>query len=142
MIKEEIGSVLRIEGDIAYIRPSTPEACNKCSAKKFCGGGGLSIRAKNRAGAKAGDSVIFTIDIEDLNIRFILYLVLFLVIFLVGVVFGFSMGEKIGFSKEFAGLISGFVFLIVGGFLYRVVSKKLPKKEKIPEIIKIIKEDK
>ncbi len=142
MKTEEIGYVLKTENNIAYVRPSEPENCKKCSIKHYCKGGGISIRMKNEVGAIPGDSVLFEIDIDELNIRFILYVLLFLTVFLVGVVTGYEVGDKFSISREFSGVIGGFLFLILGGFFYKLFSSKKVSDEKIPKIKKIIKEDK
>ncbi len=141
MKTEEIGYVLKTENNIAYVRPSDPDNCKKCSIKHYCRGGGISIRMKNEVGALPGDSVLFEIDIDDLNIRFILYVLLFLIVFLAGVVAGYKVGDKFFIAREFSGVIGGFLFLIFGGFFYKLFSSKEVSDEKIPKIKKIIKED-
>jgi hypothetical protein len=98
---EEWGTIIRVEVDTAWVRPENPTACRECN---LCNGNGRNeIPMDNEMGGVCGDRVAFVIDIDELNRRFILFMVLLLMVLAGGVTLGFAAARL--FSAPLGGTV-------------------------------------
>lgn len=74
---EEVGRIIAVDGETAWVETERKSTCHSCSANKGCGSGVLSrfmgrtlgqYPVINRIGAKVGDEVVLGID-ENAIIR-------------------------------------------------------------------------
>ena len=139
MANREEGIVTRVEENIAYVKPTDPALCKKCALSAMCAmNSSQEIKMINVAGAKENDNVYFDLDIDELNIRFIKFLVFALFMFLAGLLIGYIVGRQIGFQKEVLSVLGGGLFLF---FVYFIYKKKDSKEKNLPKIVEIQKED-
>lgn len=97
MIHEENGTVMRREGNLAWVRPDDSTACGACGLCRGRRSG--EIAAENGAGAPAGARVAFAVDVDELNRGLALTMALLLASLLAGVVVGLLMAPALGVSR-------------------------------------------
>ncbi len=138
-MKTEEGIVTKVENQYAYVKPTDPALCKKCALSALCAmNSSQEIKMLNLANAKENDNVYFNLDFEELNIRFIKFLVFALFMLLTGVFIGYFVGQAIDFQKEILSVAGGGLFLY---FVFLIYKKTEKKEEKIPKIVEIQKED-
>ncbi len=127
MKEEKEGLVRRVEGKFAYIAVSRPEMCQECT---LCGKNSAhELKAENSLNAGVNDRVIFSIDIDTLNWRFIKILLAATVALLCGAIGGYLLT-----ANYLVSFIAAAVALLSLFFLVR--DKESP--DYVAKIIKII----
>jgi sigma-E factor negative regulatory protein RseC len=120
---EETAHVVEIEGEFAWVETQRQSSCGSCAANKGCGTATLSkvlgqkrtrVRALNRAGAQAGDSVIVGIR-EDALVRgsLAVYAVPLLMMIL-GAFLGQAFGNAQANPSEGLTILCGLLGLVAG----------------------------
>ena len=137
---EEIGKVVKIDGNIAVVSSKRSTMCKGCSAQHVChpfgsGDDSVEIKTYNHANAKAGDMVKVVLPEKNfLKASFIVYgiPILFLLIF--------SVIGKVVFKKDIFSFIFGFSGLLISFLLIKYLDKK-SKNKYLPVIVEIMKDE-
>ena len=140
---EDIGKVVRVEGDKAYVEVERTSACAQCGlqeVEELVSGKPVFI-ALNTAKATVGEMVKVRVQsVAYLKASAFIYGIPILCL-IIGALLGFYLAGKFGISSDtmsallsMAGLILGIVIL----FLFR---RKGAKKEYIPVIVEVIVKD-
>ncbi len=144
MVEEE-GTVLKIEGEVAFLRAERSGACDSCTTREACestGGSEMRVEATNTIGAKVGDRVAFTVSPSELlKAGVVLYLVPLLG-FMGGVVMGQVIAAKFlpGTDADLLSAVLGFVLLLFTYGVIKVVSARADTSGiKRPRVTRIIK---
>ena len=93
---EEVGVVVRIEGELAIVKTKRSSMCDGCHSGGFCktlgGGSDMEVAAKNEVGAKVGDEVKVTVASKTfLKASFLVYMVP-----VTALILGALLGTKVG----------------------------------------------
>lgn len=129
---EEQASVIRVEGDLAWVETRRQSSCSACLAEPGCGTGQMSkllgrrqteMSAINRIGAKPGDTVIIALRGDALLSSSLLVYLLPLVMLFVMAGLGDLLGHQLraadpqAWSMAFAalGLTAGFWWVRIFG---------------------------
>ncbi len=144
MLKEQ-GTVLGLEGDMAWVETQRMSACQVCNAKKACGSAVLSnvlgikrtrVKAINKVKAKVGDHVILGLN-ESALVKgaFLLYAIP-LIALIVFAVIGDGLGRyfQVGTGDLWAILFASLGFLL-SVFLLRYYTKTLNCREHYQPVI-------
>lgn len=123
---EETASVVRTDGDFAWVETQRQSACGSCAGSKGCGTAALSkvlgkrrteVRALNRAGARVGDRVIIGIEESALVRGSLAVYAVPLLVMLLGAGLGEALGRAPGADAN--SLSMGFGLIGLGlGFLW------------------------
>ena len=135
------GVVKAVDGITAVVVTKLDPGCESCKAKNACSslggtGANVQVRARNTAGAQAGDVV--TIGLRSaslLKVTFLVYMVPILAL-LGGIVLGYFLAKLFSVDENIlVGILAGLA--LVGSFIW--VKKKGDKfserQEFVPEVI-------
>jgi len=140
MLNKEKGKVSRIHGKYAYVIPEKPSECESCHSRHVCSMNSTGeIKMLNDAGAEKGNNILFTINIGELNIKFLKFVVFALIMLLIGLFLGYYTGVYFNIKRELFSMLCGGFSLIIMLFIYKKLTSNKP--EILPRVIKIIKED-
>lgn len=131
---EETATVVRVEGDIAWLETMRNNACGSCAANKGCGTSVLAgvlgkkatqVRALNRVQARAGDRVV--VGIEDRMLvrgSLAVYAVPILAL-LLGAVAGDMLGKLYAVPGETLSILLGVAGLGAGFWWLRYYARRV-----------------
>ncbi len=121
----EYGVVERIEGEIAHVRVSRPDACNHCAAKGACetfgGKRDHLARTWNRCDAENGDRVKIRLPASGLLLSAFLVYFLPAAAMLAGAIVGHELLFKGTLSRDLSAIIGGltlFALTLLGVFIH------------------------
>jgi len=142
---EDVGKVVKIAGDKAFVEVERSSACAQCGLQEVeelaAGGKKPVFEALNTAKANIGDRVKVRVEsVAYMKASAFIYGIPVLLL-IIGAIFGAYLAEKLNKSSDamsalfsICGLIIGILFL----FLFR---KRGTKKEYMPVIVEVITED-
>jgi sigma-E factor negative regulatory protein RseC len=118
----EIGTVIRLQGDIATVMLKGGESCKGCGQAKIglckAGGTNMVLIAKNHIGAKIGDSVTVGIDKGTKTKGYFLAFIIPLLSLILGTLAGYVIGEHLSIPS--LDVMAGFITLsFVSFFSFR-----------------------
>ncbi len=140
---EEIGVVIKTEGETARVAVQKRGACEGCTAKGACESTseGMEIEALNPVNAREGQSVRVMLQAETYLKGSMIVYGLPLVLFITGAIVGKNIGEAyfLHTSSDLVAAIFGFGSLIASLIAVKIWSGKLESKtESKPFIGEII----
>ena len=140
---EEIGIVVKTEGEIAKVSVKKRGACDGCTAKGACESTseGMEIEALNPVHAREGQTVKVLLQAGTYLKGSMIVYGLPLVLFIAGAIAGKNIGEAyfLNTSSDFIAAIFGFAALIASLLAVKIWSRKLESKaESKPFIGEII----
>jgi sigma-E factor negative regulatory protein RseC len=140
---EDIGRVVRVEGDEAYVEVERTSACAQCGIQEVeeLVGGKPVFMALNSAKATKGETVKVRVQsVAYLKASAIIYgiPILFLII---GAVVGFYLAGKSGISSDTMSAMLGMAGVIVGIGVLFLFRRRGTRKEYIPIIVEVIGKD-
>ncbi len=143
MIEEE-ARVVAVDGDRVVIAVEKTSSCNSCSANNSCGTSSLAryfnfkppeLSIENTLQARAGDRVLVSMqDTLLMSGSFLLYIVPLLCLF-AGAFLGKSLTVEA--DGEWLQIVSGFAGLLLGLYLVRWWSSRLPAGAAV-KLVKVI----
>ena len=126
---EEVGVVVRVEGELAIVKTKRSSMCDGCHSGGFCkalgGGSDMEVAARNEVGAQAGDEVRMTVASKTfLKASFLVYMVPVTALIL-GALLGTKVGPTLspGASSDLFPVVFGLVFFFLSFVLMRVWAK-------------------
>jgi len=138
---EEVGVVVRVEGDLAIVKTKRSSLCDGCHSGGFCkalgGASDMEVAARNEVGAKAGDEVRVTVDSKTfLKASFLVYMVPVTALIL-GALLGAKVGPALspGASSDLFPVAFGILFLVLSFVLMRVWAKGTKRGEQYCPVI-------
>lgn|GEM_PF-1582987 len=136
----EEGTVLALEGGMAYVTPANRAACQGCRSGGCCGlTSTRGLKALNPIGAKVGERVLFEVEFEKLQSRFILFISFALLLLLAGVGAGYyGLSRLLRIPASLGALVGSVIALGAAWAGYKSFG---PKEEPLPRIISLIKEE-
>lgn len=140
---EDIGKVIRITGDKAFVEVERTSACAQCGLQEVeeLAGEKPIFVALNKANADVGDMVKVRVQ-SVAYIKASMYIygipVLLLVI---GAVLGVYLAEKLNKSSDAMSALFGICGLIIGILFLFLFRKRVTKKEYMPVIVEVMTED-
>lgn len=140
---EDIGKVIRITGDKAFVEVERTSACAQCGLQEVeeLAGEKPIFVALNKANADVGDMVKVRVQ-SVAYIKASMYIygipVLLLVI---GAVLGVYLAGKFNKSSDTMSALFGICGLIIGVMLLFLFRKRGAKKEYTPVIVEVMAED-
>lgn len=140
---EEIGIVIKTEGDKARVAVQKRGACEGCTAKGACESTseGVEIEALNPVNAREGQTVKVLLHVETYLKGSMIVYGLPLVLFIAGAIAGKNIGEVYfaGYDSDLFAAIFGFASLIASLIAVKIWSGKLESKaESKPYIGEIV----
>ena len=140
---EEIGIVVKTEGETARVTVQKRGACEGCTAKGACEStsGGMEIVALNPVNAKEGQTVKVLLQAGTYLKGSMIVYGLPLVLFITGAIVGKNIGEAyfLNTNSDFVAAIFGFASLVASLAAVKIWSGKLESKtESKPFIGEII----
>jgi sigma-E factor negative regulatory protein RseC len=140
---EDIGTVVRVAGDKAFIEVERTSACAQCGLQEVeeVAGGKPVFVAINKAQANAGDMVKVRVE-SVAYMKASLFIYGIPILFLIsGAILGAYLAGRSNKSVDTMSAFFGFLGLIVGIILLALFRKKGKKEEYMPVIVEVIKED-
>lgn len=140
---EDIGRIVRITGDKAFVEVERTSACAQCGLQEVeeLAGEKPIFVALNKANADVGDMVKVRVQ-SVAYIKASMYIygipVLLLVI---GAVLGVYLAEKLNKSSDAMSALFGICGLIIGILFLFLFRKRVTKKEYMPVIVEVMTED-
>jgi sigma-E factor negative regulatory protein RseC len=132
---EEVGVVLRVEGELAIVKTKRSSMCDGCHSGGFCKalGGDLDmeVAARNEVGAKVGDEVRLTVASKTfLKASFLVYMVPVTALIL-GALLGVTLGPSLypRASSDLLPVVFGSIFFFLSFVLLRIWGKGIKKDE-------------
>lgn len=141
---EDIGKVVRVEGDKAFVEVERTSACAQCGLQEIeelAAGGKVVFEAFNMIKARMGDRVKVRVQsVAYLKASVFIYgiPVLFLII---GAVLGFYLAGKFGMSSDTMSALFSMAGLIIGLVILFLFRRRGAKKEYMPVIVEVIVKD-
>ncbi|ACL70083.1 SoxR reducing system RseC family protein [Halothermothrix orenii] len=141
---EELGKVIKTEGDKLTVKIIRRSACSKCGHK--CGLAGahevdeIEVEVDNTVGAKEGQVVKLEMGEQPLVVASMLVYLLPIISLIAGYFITFSLVKALGFKpSEAAGVIGSIIFFILSFYLLKVVDKFLSFNRKYhPRVSEIV----
>jgi sigma-E factor negative regulatory protein RseC len=138
---EEVGVVVRVEGEMAVVKTRRSSMCDGCHSGGFCkalvGGSDMEVAARNGVGAKLGDEVRITIASKTfLKASFLVYMVPVTALIL-GALLGSTVGRSLypGDSSDLFPVVFGLVFFFLSFIVMRVWARGIKGGEQYCPVI-------
>lgn len=140
---EDIGKVVRVEGDNAFVEVARTSACARCGLQEVeeLAGEKPVFIALNTAKATMGDTVKVRVQsVAYMKASVFIYgiPVLFLII---GAVLGFYLAGKFGISSDTMSALLSMAGLIIGIVILFLFRRRGTRKEYMPVIVEVIVKD-
>lgn len=141
---EDIGNVVRVDGDKAYVEMERTSACAQCGLQEIeelAAGGKVVFEAFNMIRASMGDKVKVQVQsVAYIKASAFIYgiPILFLII---GALLGFYIAGKFGVSSDTMSALLGMAGLIIGIVILFLFRKRGTKKEYMPVVVEVIIKD-
>ena len=126
---EEVGVVVRVEGELAIVKTKRSSMCDGCHSGGFCkalgGGSDMEVAARNEVGAQAGDEVRMTVASKTfLKASFLVYMVPVTALIL-GALLGATLGPFLypEASSDLLPVAFGLIFFFLSFVLMRIWAK-------------------
>jgi len=141
---EDIGKVVRVSGDKAFIEVERSSVCAQCGLQKveeLVAGGKVVFEALNMAKANIGDKVKVRVESAAYMKASVFIYGIPVLLLIMGAVLGVYLAGKFNKSTDIMSALFGMCGLIVGIIILFLFRKKGTKKEYIPVIVEVLKED-
>jgi len=141
---EDIGKVIRVSGDKAFIEVERSSACAQCGlqeVEELVAGGKVVFEALNMAKANIGDKVKVRVESAAYMKASVFIYGIPVLLLIMGAVLGVYLAGKFNKSTDIMSALFGMCGLIVGIIILFLFRKKGTKKEYIPVIVEVLKED-
>ena len=141
---EDIGKVVKISGDKAFVEVEQSSACAQCGlqeVEELAAGGKPIFEALNMAKANIGDKVKVRVESAAYMKASVFIYGIPVLLLIMGAVLGVYLAAKFNKSTDIMSALFGMCGLIVGIIILFLFRKKGTKKEYIPVIVEVIKED-
>ena len=141
---EDIGKVVRVSGDKAFIEVERSSACAQCGlqeVEELVAGGKVVFEALNMAKANIGDKVKVRVESAAYMKASVFIYGIPVLLLIMGAVLGVYLAGKFNKSTDIMSALFGMCGLIVGIIILFLFRKKGTKKEYIPVIVEVLKED-
>jgi len=140
---EDIGKVVRVEGDNAFVEVERTSACAQCGLQEVeeLVGGKPVFMALNTAKATVGETVKVRVQaVAYLKASAFIYgiPILFLII---GALLGFYLAGESGISSDIMSALLSMAGLIIGIVILFLFRRRGTRKEYTPVIVKVIGKD-
>lgn len=138
---EDIGKVVRVVGDKAYVEVERTSACAQCGLREVeeAVGGKTVFVAINKAQANAGDMVKVRVE-SVAYMKASLFIYGIPILFLIsGAILGAYLAGRFDKSIDTMSAFFGFLGLTAGIMLLALFRKKGKKEEYLPVIVEVIK---
>jgi len=141
---EDIGKVVKIDGDQAYVEVERSSACAQCGlqeAEELAIGGKVVLEAYNLAGAKSGDRVkvqVRTGSYMKASLYFYGIPVLFLII---GAIAGAYAATILRKSSDTMSALFAMGGLVVGFIILFLLRKSSNKTEYMPVVVEVVQDN-
>lgn len=141
---EDIGKVVKITGDKAFIEVERSSACAQCGlqeVEEIAAGGKVIFEAINMARANIGDRVKVRVEsLAYMKASAFIYGIPVLLL-IIGAMLGVYLAEKLNKSSENMSVLFGICGLIIGIVVLFLFRKRGARKEYLPVIVEVLKED-
>lgn len=141
---EDIGRVVKIAGDKAFVEVERSSACAQCGlqeVEELTAGGKPVFEAINMVNAKPGDKVKVQVQsVAYIKASFFIY-GLPVLLMLIGAIFGIYLAGKLNKSPDTMSVLSGFAGLITGILTIYLFRKRGTRREYLPVIVEVLGED-
>lgn len=141
---EDIGKVIRVSGDKAFIEVERSSACAQCGlqeVEEIAAGGKVIFEAINLARANIGDRVKVRVEsLAYMKASAFIYGIPVLLL-IIGAMLGVYLAEKLNKSSENMSVLFGICGLIIGIVVLFLFRKRGARKEYLPVIVEVLKED-
>lgn len=138
---EEVGVVLRVEGELAIVKTQRSSMCGGCHSGGFCkafgGDSDMEVAARNEVGAKVGDEVRVTVASKTfLKASFLVYMVPVTALIL-GALLGTTLGPSLypGASSDILSVLFGLILFFLSFVLMRIWAKGIKRGEQYCPVI-------
>jgi sigma-E factor negative regulatory protein RseC len=141
---EDIGKVVKVSGDKAFIEVERSSACAQCGlqeVEELVAGGKVVFEALNMAKANIGDKVKVRVESAAYMKASVFIYGIPVLLLIMGAVLGVYLAGKFNKSTDIMSALFGMCGLIVGIIILFLFRKKGTKKEYIPVIVEVLKED-
>lgn len=138
---EDIGKVIKRNGDKAYITVERSYLCKECGLKDIEGimpGGKLVFEAVNLARASVGDKVKVRVQPRTNTKVFALFFGIPFLFLMTGAAVGVYVGGMFGRSSDLMSALCGLCGLIIGILALLPFRKIASKKKYLPVIIEVL----
>ncbi|MDH5769023.1 MAG: SoxR reducing system RseC family protein [Nitrospirota bacterium] len=139
---EDIGKVVKISGDKAFVEVERSSACAQCGlqeVEELAAGGKPIFEALNMTKANIGDKVKVRVESAAyMKVSAFIYGIPVLLL-IMGAVLGVYLAGKFNKSTDIMSALFGMCGLIAGIIILFLFRKKGAKKEYIPVIVEVIK---
>lgn len=140
---EDIGKVIRLHGDKAFIEVERTSACAQCGLQEVeeMAGGKPIFVALNMARANVGDLVKVQVQsVAYLKASAFIYGIPVLLL-IIGAILGVYLAERLDKPADIMSAVFGIGGLIIGILGLLLLRKKGTKKEYMPVIVEVIRQN-
>jgi len=140
---EDIGKVVRVEGDNAFVEVERTSACAQCGLQEVeeLVTGRPVFMALNTAKATAGETVKVRVQSAAyLKASAFIYGIPILCL-IIGALLGFYLAGEFGISSDTMSALLGMTGLIIGIVILFLFRRRGTKKEYMPVIVEVIGKD-
>ena len=141
---EDIGRVVRVADDKAFIEVERSSACASCGlqeAEELATGGKVVFGAYNMAGAKNGDRVKVQVRTGTYMKASLYVYAMPVLLLMIGAIFGAYLAGLLNKSSDAMSALFGICGLLMGIFVLFLLRKKGNKKEYMPVIVEVIQDN-
>jgi sigma-E factor negative regulatory protein RseC len=141
---EDIGRVVKILGDQAFIEVEHTSACAECGlqeAEEMATGGKVVFEAFNMIQTKVGDRVRVRVQTAAYMKATIYVYGIPVLLLVIGAVFGVYIAGPLKRSSDAMSAMFGIVGLLLGIFILFLLRKKGNAKKYIPVVVEVLTED-
>ena len=141
---EDIGRVVKIQGDQAFIEVERTSACAECGlqeAEELTAGGKVVFQAFNMIQAQVGDKVKVRVQTAAYMKATIYIYGIPVLLMVIGAVFGMYIAGSLNKSSDAMSALFGTGGLIVGLLILFLMRKKGNEKKYVPVVVEVLTED-
>jgi len=141
---EDIGRVVKIAGDKAFVEIERSSACAQFGLQELeelTAGGRPVFEAINMASAKPGDKVKVQMrSVAYMKASFFIY-GLPVLLLIIGAILGVYVAGEFNKSSDIMSVLFGFGGLVIGILIIYLFRKRGTRREYLPVIVEVIRED-
>ena len=141
---EDIGKVVKVQGDQAFIEVERSSACAECGlqeAEELTTGGKVVFQAFNMIQAKVGDRVKVRVQTAAYMKATIYVYGIPVLLMVIGAVFGMYIAGAMNRSSDAMSALFGIGGLVLGIFVLFLLRKKGNAKKYVPVVMEVLTED-
>jgi sigma-E factor negative regulatory protein RseC len=141
---EDIGRVVKVQGDQAFIEVERSSACAECGlqeAEEMTAGGKVVFEAFNMIQARVGDRVRVQVQTAAYMKATIYVYGIPVLLMVIGAIFGMYIAGALNRSSDSMSAFFGIGGLLLGIFILFLLRKKGNAKKYIPVVVEVLTED-